>query len=214
MIRVIAVEREYGSGGGAIAKLVADRLGWQLWDHALTCDIAKRLRCEVSAVEQREERLDTTFYRLVKTFMRGSYEERAGTGPVPLLDADHLAQTYGTIIDEIAGKGNAIIVGRGAPYFLRNRDDHYSTFIYAPHEFKVDRVQRSGHSYSEAEDLVRQVDGDRAAFVKRYYGKNWPDRSLYHAMFNSVVGDEQVADLILRHVESLNAAALHTSGVH
>src|SRR5690242_7765046 len=71
MIRVITVEREYGSGGGVVAKKLADYLGWRLWDHAITCEIAKRLRCDISAVEQREERCDTTFYRLLKTFMRG-----------------------------------------------------------------------------------------------------------------------------------------------
>ncbi len=205
MIRVIAVEREYGSGGGAIAKALADRLGWQLWDHALTCEIAKRLRCDVSAVEQREERCDTTFYRLMKSFMRGSYEDQAGAGPVPLLDAEHLAETYGSMVKEIADKGKAVIVGRGAPYFLRDREDHYSVFIYAPHVFKVDRVQRSGHSRAEAEDLVDRVDQERGAFVKKYYGKVWPDRGLYHAMLNTISGDQTVIDMVLQHIDMLNA---------
>lgn len=209
MIRVIAVEREYGSGGGAIAKLLADRLGWQLWDHSLTCEIAKRMRCDVSAVEQREERCDTTFYRLVKTFMRGSYEDQVGAGPVPLLDAEHLAQTYGALVTEIAGKGDAVIVGRGAPYFLRDREDHYSVFIYAPYEYKVERVCRSGHSRSEAEELVQRVDQERSAFVKKYYGKIWPERSFYHAMLNSSFGDSAVVDAVLQQVEALNRAPVH-----
>ena len=40
-IRVIAVEREYGSGGAAIAQALAERLGWKLWDRDLTAEIAR-----------------------------------------------------------------------------------------------------------------------------------------------------------------------------
>lgn len=208
MIRIIAVEREYGSGGGAVAKLLSDRLGWKLWDHELTCEIARRLRCDVARVAEREEKVDTTFYRLMKTFMRGSYEQMAGTGPVPMLDAEHLAHIYGDIVSEIADRGSAVIVGRGAPYFLRERSDHYSVFVYAPHNLKVERVRKSGHSEQEAQDLVNSVDAERAAFVKKYYGKVWPDRQLYHALINAKIGDDAVADLILHQVNLLNQTAV------
>jgi cytidylate kinase len=63
MINVIVVEREYGSGAAAIAEKLAGRLGWKLWDRDITCAIAKRLKCDVKKVEQREERLDPAFYR-------------------------------------------------------------------------------------------------------------------------------------------------------
>ena len=43
MIRVITIEREYGSGAADIAKKVADRLGWKLWDQSLTDEIARRM---------------------------------------------------------------------------------------------------------------------------------------------------------------------------
>jgi cytidylate kinase len=206
VIRVITVEREYGSGGGQIAKRLADHLGWKLWDHGLTCEIARRLRCEVSAVEQREERCDTTFYRLMKTFMRGSYEDQAGTGPVQMLDAEHLARHFEEAIRGIADKGSAVIVGRGASWFLRERDDTFSLFVYAPHDFKVERVRSSGHSREEAEELVERVDRERAAFIKKYYNKNWPQRDLYHAMLNAKAGEQAVVDLVLHEISILNIA--------
>ena len=55
-IRVITLEREYGSGGGEIAERVATRLGWKLWDQLLTEEIARRLDCDCRAVEDHEER--------------------------------------------------------------------------------------------------------------------------------------------------------------
>jgi cytidylate kinase len=207
VIRVITVEREYGSGGGGIAKRLADQLGWQLHDHSLTCEIAKRLRCDVSAVEQREERCDTTFYRLMKTFMRGSYEDQVGAGAIQMLDAEHLANLFENVICELADRGNAVVVGRGAPWFLRNRQDTFSLFVYAPREQKIERVQSSGHSRAEAEELVERVDHERASFVKKYFNKAWPLRELYHVMLNSKIGEQRVVDLVLKEIEILNTLA-------
>lgn len=205
MIRIITIEREYGSGAAIIAKTLAHRLGWDLWDRAITCEIARRLNCDVESVEQREERPDPTYYRLIKIFMRGSYEESLqGGGKLELLDAEHLAQLFESIVTDIANKGNCIIIGRGSPYFLREREDTLRVFIYAPRDEKIRRLRALGRSQAEAEDLVESVDGERAAFVKKYYGANWPNRYLYHLMINSEPGDEAVIKMILAEMELLN----------
>lgn len=203
MITIITIEREYGSGGGGIAKALADRLGWTLWDQEITRAIATRLKCDVKSVEQREERLDPTFYRLMKIFMRGSYEDSYTGSGLELLDAEHLSRLFEEVVNKIASKGRCVIVGRGCPWFLRERPDTFHAFIYAPHEEKMCRITAQGKSLSEAEDLIETVDRERAAFVKKYYGKVWPQRDLYHLMINSVLGDEVVIDLILNGVKAL-----------
>jgi len=58
MIRIVTIEREYGSGGGEIAQLLAKQLGWKLWDQDLTEEIAKLANCPKAVVEVREERTD------------------------------------------------------------------------------------------------------------------------------------------------------------
>jgi cytidylate kinase len=206
MIKAITLEREYGCGGGGIAKQLADKLGWQLWDHQVTCEIANRLKCDVRAVEQREERCDTTFYRLMKTFMRGSYEDQLGGSAVELLDADRLAAMFERIVMDLASKGNCVIVGRGSTWFLRNHPDAFHVFLYAPYEEKLQRLRKSGRSQSEAEELLERVDRERATFVKKYYNKNWPQRDLYHMMLNTKVGDEGVVRLILEEIAMLKEA--------
>lgn len=203
VIRVISIEREFGSGGGSIAKKLADKLGWALWDQEITKEVAGRLRCDVKSVEQREEKPDSTFYRLMKIFMRGSYEDRySGTG-TDLLDAESLSHLFGTLITELAERGPCVIVGRAAPYFLRDREDTFRMFLYAPYEEKLRRVKASGKSTEEAETLLETVDRDRAAFVKRYYDKTWPQRDLYHLMINSVIGDDAVIEVVLHEIDIL-----------
>jgi len=213
VIRIITIEREYGSGAAIIAKTIANRLGWDLWDRAITCEIARRLNCDVESVERREERPDPTYYRLIKIFMRGSYEESLqGGGKLELLDAEHLAQLFESIVTNIANKGNCIIVGRGSPYFLRYRDDTLRVFIYASQDEKIRRLKAQGRSQAQAEDLVESVDAERAAFVKKYYGANWPNRYLYHLMINSEPGDEAVIKMILTHMDLLNSKAQSLAG--
>lgn len=204
MIRTIAIEREFGSGAGAIARKLAERLGWTLWDEKITEEIAKRLNCDVKSVEKCEQKPDSTFYRLMKIFMRGSYEERySGTGG-ELLDAESLSRIFGTMVNDIANRGPAVIVGRASTYFLRERDDHIALFLYAPHHEKMRRLLEIGKTESEVEELLEHVDSDRAAFVQRYYGKIWPQRDLYHLMINTIIGDDAVIDLVLREMDILN----------
>jgi cytidylate kinase len=205
MIRVLSIEREFGSGGGGIAQAIADRLGWAFWDHGITCEIARRLKCDIAAVERREERLDPTFYRLMKAFMRGSYEGSIESGGgMELLDAEHLAMHFEKLVNDIANKGKAVIVGRGAAWFLRERTDAMHVFIYAPHHEKFRRLLSQGRSEEEATRLLETVDKERSAFVKKYYGKDWPDRQLYDLFINSRIGDEAVISTVLHGMDLIN----------
>ncbi len=204
MIQTITIEREYGSGAGGIAQKLAGKLGWTLWDQKITEQIARRLKCDVKSVEQREEKPDSTFYRLMKIFMRGSYEDRFSGAGTELLDAESLATLFEAVVNDVANRGPCVIVGRASPWFLRERENNMSLFIFAAHDEKLRRLLELGKSEEEAEDLLEHVDVDRAAFVKRYYGKDWPTRDLYHLMINSRIGDDAVIDLALREMEILN----------
>lgn len=204
MIRIIALEREYGSGGAAIAEKLAAQLGWKLWDQALTGEIAKALRVEPEAVQRREERVDTLFYRLANVFMRGSFERSLPVAGLERFDADRLVEMMQELMEKAASAGQCVIVGRGAPYFLRDRDDVMDVFIFAPLEEKIRRVKALGKSEKEATELISTIDRDRATFVKKYYDKEWPTRSLYHLMINSKVGDGIVVRMILDEIALLD----------
>src|SRR6059058_2508926 len=88
VFRIVTIEREYGCGGGAIARQLADRLGWKLWDRSLTEEIAGMAKVDCSAVERQGERLDSRFYRLAKVFWRGSYERAMPLDDTQTFDAD------------------------------------------------------------------------------------------------------------------------------
>ena len=107
------------------------------------------------------------------------------------------------VMKEIAEQGNCVIVGRGAPYFLRERPDAFHVFLYAPRAEKLRRIQDMGRKLHDAEDLVDTVDRERILFVKHYFGADWPTRSLYHVMVNTAIGDDIVLETILHTMNSL-----------
>lgn len=203
MIRVITVEREYGSGGPVIAKKLADHLGWKLWDQTLTREIARLADCTLAAVQQREERKDPLYYRLFKSFLRGSFEASLQVHRLKLLDADRILTVTRRVVMEAAAAGSCVIVGRGSQYFLHERPDTYHVFIYAPFDEKIRRERQNGRSAVEARQLVETVDRDRAAFIKKYFAKQWPNHSLYHLMVNSMIGDKAVVETILQDIAVL-----------
>ena len=205
MIRTITLEREYGAGGGAIAKKLAERLGWKLWDQELTCEIARVAKVDQAVVERMDERCDSLFYRLMKVFMRGSMEQSLPVRGMDHFDADSMVEFMQRVIAGAASEGNSVIVGRGAPFLLRARPDTFHVFVYAPLEEKIRRLRQAGKSEDEAIDEIASVDRQRVIFVRKYFGMEWPTRELYHMMLNSTVGDEVVIDTILNGVHSLKA---------
>ncbi len=209
-IRIITVEREYGSGGAGIAEKLARRLGWKLWDTELTQEIARRAKVKPEAAAHHDERVDPLLYRLFKVFARGSHERALPLSGEQPFDTDCMVDLLQHVIEEVAETGNSVIVGRGSPYILRNRPDVFSIFVFAPIEEKVRRVRSLGRSEAEARELVSTIDKERGQFIKRYFGADWPCRQLYDLMINSDRGDEYVIETILNGIalaERTNAAA-------
>jgi cytidylate kinase len=197
MFRVITIEREYGCGAASIATQLAKRLGWKLWDQLLTEEIARLANVERSAVMRCDERMDSRLHRFAKAFWRGSYERNSAALGSQVFDTDRMMSMMQEIMDKIGREGNAVIVGRGAPYLLRENPEAFHVFLYAPRSEKIRRIVADGHSREEALEQVDTVDRERIAYVKHYFNADWPTRSLYHLMVNTAVGNELVIQTIL-----------------
>jgi cytidylate kinase len=204
MIRIITIEREYGSGGADIAQKVAQRLNWKLWDQLLTNEIARLMECDCSVVQKHEEKKDPMYYRLLKGFMHGSYEGSVHAPNPNFADTDCIRQVCERVVTSAAQAGQCVIVGRGSAYYLQTRPDAFHVFIYAPLQEKIRRLRAQGKSEKEAAQLAESVDRDRAAFIKQYFGVDWPDRQRFHLMLNSTIGEDTATDTILNSIATLH----------
>jgi cytidylate kinase len=206
MIKVLTIEREYGSGAAEIAQKLADRLGWKLWDQLLTDEIARRLECDSQHIEEQGERKDPLYYRLFKSFLRGSFEGSLNAPRMKIADAEGIRQITEKLVRAAASEGNCVIVGRGSAYYLHDLPDAFHIFIFAPFEEKVRRLQKQGKSEEEAIQLASTVDQDRAAFIKQCFGIEWPARQFFHLMINSTMGDAAVVQTVLDGLSAIQKA--------
>jgi len=204
MIQAVSIEREFGCGGSEIAAKLAGLLGWKLWDHELTQEIARLTHSTPQAVEQREWKNDPAVYRVFKSFLRGAFE--GGLPPtdrLELLDARRIAAVSEQVVKNAVSGGPCVIVGRGSQYFLRNRQDVFRVFLYASRTSKIRRLITAGISQEQAITDVDTIDEDRAAFVKTYLKLNWPEIHLFDAMFNTERGDSFVAEMLVHCVQQV-----------
>ena len=205
MIKIVTIEREYGCGGGEIAAQLAHQLGWKLWDQLLTEEIARLANCSKAAVEGREERRDPLYYRLFKSFLRGSYEGSLNAHKLNLVDSESIMKMTRRVVLRAAEAGNCVVVGRGSQHFLRDRNDTLRVFLYAPTEDKVRRLLVRGKTENEAHELVDTVDRERADFIAKYFGVDWPNLPLYHTMINTSIGDGAVVQAIANFMKICDA---------
>ena len=204
MIQAVSIEREFGCGGSEIAARLAQLLGWKLWDHELTQEIARLTHSTPQAVEKREWRSDPAVYRVFKSFLRGAFE--GGLPPtdrLELLDARRIAAVSEQAVNIALSGGPCVIVGRGSQYFLRNRKDVFRVFLYASRDFKIHRLITTGIPQDKAITDVDTLDSDRAAFVKRYLKLNWPEIHLFDAMLNTERGDAFVVETLAHCVHQV-----------
>jgi cytidylate kinase len=198
MIHAITIEREFGCGASEIASLIASRLGWSLWDKRLTQEIARLTDSTPEAVEQREWRTDPAVYRVFQDFLRGAFEGGLPpTNRLHLLDARRIAAVSETAVKAALSSGPSVTVGRGSQFFLRNRKDVFHVFLYASRDHKIRRLISRGESQDRAIELVDTTDKARAAFVRQYFGLQWLDPHLYHAMFNTEMGESCTATMVV-----------------
>ena len=205
MKQILLIDREFGSGGSTIAKILSERLKWKLFDDALSEEIAQRAKLPLEDCKKREERKDPFLSSLINLIWRGSFDRNLPSPDASILDTDCLVSIVEKVIKKAAEEHPCIIVGRGAPYFLRERTDIFSVFLYASRDLKYHRVlKRVGGNEAEAIQLVDSQDEERKKFVKHYFGHDWPSRNLFHAMLNTCMGDENTADAILQLMNAAN----------
>ena len=205
MVRIITVEREYGSLGATYAHMLANRLGWKLIDDCLIEEIAQKAGVDKSLVRQCDERLDPWFYRFGKAFWHGSLERL----PVPesdTFDSERMVDHVREALEARAREGQCVVVGRGAACLLRATPGSFHVFVHASMSRKVKWfTEQFPEQAGSAEAEILATDRRRAAYIRRYYDVDWTDYRLYHLMMNNCMGFEamveatiQAAGLVMR----------------
>lgn len=198
MFRVLTIAREYGSGGALIGRSISEQLGWKLLDKVFIESIARAVKVDPELAQRFDERTDTWLERLGRQGLWGGAFEGAIIVSQPdFFDAETMAALAQNMIAESYQRGNCVIVGRGAQCVLRDRQDVFHVFIYAPWAERVARIRQRLPGQTDVEELIRSTDRQRADYIRTYFGCNWMDPHLYHLMISSQLDEHLVESTIL-----------------
>lgn len=196
--RSLTVSREFGSGGGRIARTVAGWLGWKLFDQELIYAIAHAAQVDTRVVSHYDEHVDSWLRRFNEEAVRGI--AMAAGRPVSeeeIVDAREMATIMRRIIEEAHDAGDCVIVGRGAQCILHSKPDTFHAFVYAPLRERIERLKTRLEPGANIEQRLHSVDAERAKYLHQRFGRNWCDPNLYDLMIRSQEDEDATAQIIL-----------------
>jgi CMP/dCMP kinase len=198
-MRAVTISREYGSGGGEVARRLAGRLGWHLVDHEVVMDVARALGVSEAEAEAHDEHADRLASRILL-----SLGIVPSTAPAPLpvqltMDQPAYDEARRLAVEGAIKAGHAVIVGRGSQVLLASRRDVLHVRIIAPLDQRIRYVmQREGLDHAAAQRRIQAKDRDRANFLMSAHRKNPADARLYDLVVNTgVLHLDNAVDLVI-----------------
>ena len=184
-MRIIAISREYGSGGRSIGEALAKEIDVPYYDKQIVHLAAEKGGLSPVYVENTDESIPSTFQHSLKyTDVNFSTIDSLAYYETPTTDKVFLAQSE--VIKEIAQQGPCVIVGRCAGYVLRDRDDVFTVFVHANAE---DRIKRAVNQYdllpNDAVERLRKIDKSRINYYRYYTNRTWGNVNDYDLAINT-----------------------------
>ncbi|MCD8300923.1 MAG: cytidylate kinase-like family protein [Clostridiales bacterium] len=189
---IIAISREYGSGGHQIGEYIAHELGIKMYDRSIIKEIAKEMHMdpkELMEFDERPKNVITT--RRVKGHSNSM--------------EDILNEKQDEWIRRKADSGESfVIVGRRGEEILRGRPGLINIFVTGDIGYKVRRIMADRHiSKEEAESELIRIDRIRRAYHNRFSEWKWGDSRHYDIIVNSAkLGADATARMMLDYVRA------------
>ena len=184
---IITIAREHGSSGKQIGKLVAERLNIPFYYK------------EMTVLAAQESGLDKEFVSNINENSPSILHELYLSTKV----VQHAIVAQAKVIRKIAEYGSCVIVGRAADYVLKDNKDVVRIFIYAPEEYRIQRIMEVyGDTREEAMNFIKKSNDARAAYYHNISGHTWGDRKHYDLLIDASCGLEETANIIIQYVNA------------
>ena len=197
---VIVIGRQYGSGGHDIGKALAEKLGFAFYDNEIIQMTAGSTGYTPQFIKDREENMTSSFlYDLVSQMYIYSDTQEA--------PRDAIFESEGKVIRELAEKGNCVILGRCADYFLRDRKDCLKVYLHAPEDYRVKRIMKTENlSEEDARQKIRKMDRRRSDNYHYYTRRIWGHSGNYDLTLDTEIGAEAVQEIICNRMTQTSKA--------
>ncbi len=181
---VITIGREHGSGGHMVARKLSEILGIPCYDREMITLAAKNSGLSEEIIRLHEQKKTSSFL----------YSLQMSSYTLPISDMIYIAQS--NIIKNLAATESCIIVGRCADHILKDFDNCFNLFIYAPFEHRMKRVREHyGCTEKNIERYISRKDRERADYYQFNTHTKWGDYKNYDLMLNSEAGIDATAKI-------------------
>lgn len=181
MNKIITISREFGSGGKEIGKRLADKLGYSYYDSEIVTLLAKETNMSEEYLKNISEKGVYPYaFQFAKSF---------AMYPAMQNDQMEILVAQSKILKQIAQKGNAIIVGRGANSILKDYNP-MNIFVYANMESKINRCKEKAKedenlTDKELEKKIISIDKNRKKFNDLISNQEWGSKENYNLCINT-----------------------------
>jgi len=186
MNKVIAIAREFGSGGRELGERLAAELGYAFYDKEILTQIVTETKLSEGYIHDVVEAKPQRFFpvRIGTSFsMENEYN---------VTQMQNIFAAQNEVITQMAQKSNCVIVGRCSDYILEKVEgiQLFKLFIYADMDAKVKRCfQRApeGENLTDKEmrKQIQRIDKERAAYYSNYTLRKWGDLRNYDFCVNT-----------------------------
>ncbi len=206
---VITINRELGSGGKTVAKLLAQKLGVPFYDKAHLKSLEEKEGLNVEEIERlkaKKRQWWPDLKRMVELgggFAVSIYDNLPSFAVPEKDDTDKRFRTEQKILEAIVDAESCVVAGRCSFVTFRNHPNHLNIWIQSPIEYRVERVmkQKGINSKDEAEKFIKEVDRMREDYVKRHTGASRYDTRNYDLVISMHDKTESEAvELILKYI--------------
>lgn len=189
---IITISRQFGSGGRTVGRMLAERLGVPFYDKELVKQVADETGFDTAFIEENGE------FSPSKSIFSFAMSQGIPVMQNGLSMSDFIFCIQRQVILKLAEQP-CVIVGRGADYILKDRDDCFNVFIHADMQSRAERIVRLyGESEKKPEQRLADKDKKRKIYYKHYTDREWGDSKNYDMCLNSgKIGIEKCVELIL-----------------
>lgn len=181
MSNIVTISREFGSGGKEIGKRLADKLNYAYYDFEIITMLAKEMHMSEEYIKNISEKgIYPYAFQFGKSFSMYQAMQNNQT---------EILVKQAKILKEIAKKGNAVIVGRGANSILKEYNP-LNIFVYANIKSKINRCRKKANENEELTDKelekkIKSIDKSRKSFNSLISNLEWGDKANYDLCINT-----------------------------
>lgn len=204
---VITINRELGSGGRTVGRLLAEKLGVPFYDKAVIKALQEKYNLTVDEIERLKGRKHGWWADLERIIridagVSMEYYLPKNSDAPDLLTTDEMFKTETLILQDLAVEKSCVVAGRSGFHIFRYHPNHLSILIQASLEYRVNRLARKQNiSEDEARKIIDKVDKMRENYVKKYTGTSRYDTRNYQLVIAADgKTEEEIADIILQYI--------------